>query len=113
MRTEIITLNNQEYICILTNDINEGDFIIKIFNPIDKPIEISINKVVYINRTTNIFRYDKISGQGNHNFGIDQFTSDTDLSKIYGRKLIVNLDILHRKIIGIGLNSSTDNVLTM
>lgn len=103
MKTVIKTIGNQEYICFMTNDISKGDFIIQTFTHSNKLKESSINKVVYANKTSNLIRYDKISGDGNHSFGFESFRSMTDLTRYMGRKCNMELDILHAKIVGIGV----------
>ena len=89
MRTKIKMVNRQEYICLMTNDIKKGDLII---------IESSLNKVTFANKDKNVFKYDKVLGNGNYLFGLSVFRSMTDLSKYIGRKCNMELDILHAKV---------------
>lgn len=98
--TKIKVVAGQEYICLMTNDIKEGDLIVKSLFSIDRPIEHTLNKVTFANKKANVFRYDKVSGDGNHSFGIDVFRSMTDISKYMGRKCSMELDILHAKVVG-------------
>lgn len=99
MKTEIKTVQGVEYLCEPTSKIKEGDMIIKSFNPIDKPTEISLNVVTFINTKANIFKYEKVSGDGRHSFGLGTFRSMIDLSKYINRKMSVELDTLHLKVI--------------
>lgn len=99
MKTEIKTVQGVEYLCELTSKIKIGDLIVKSFDPIDRPMEISVNKIILINTKANIFKYVKILGGGNHSFGIGVLRSMTDLSKYMGRKFIIELEISHLKII--------------
>ena len=101
--TEIKVVAGQEYICLMTNDINEGDLIVKSIYFIDKSIEHSLNKVTFANKRANIFRYYKISGDGANSFGFDVFRSIVDLSRYIGRKCDMELDILHAKVVGKGV----------
>ncbi len=98
--TKIKVVAGQEYICLMTNDIKEGDLIVKSLFSIDRPIEHTLNKVTFANKKANVFRYDKVSEDGNHVFGLDVFRSMTDISKYMGRKCSMELDILHAKVVG-------------
>lgn len=95
--TKVEIVNGQEYICLMTNDIKEGDLIVKTRSV--NNIESSLNRITFANKSANIFRYDKILGDGNHLFGLDVFRSMTDLSKYIGRKCSMELDILHAKVV--------------
>lgn len=94
MKTITLLINNQEYICEQTNSLNKNDFFIQQYvGHIPQ-----ICKVIYVG--SGIFQYEFL-GKENH-FGWATFSRMTDISKLLGKKCIMELDILYNKIIGIG-----------
>ena len=99
-RTEILKVGEKEYVCELTNDLKVGDLFIKTCDPIDRPIEVSLNRVVYANKSANAFKYEPIDGVYSYHFGLAAYRGNTDLSHLFGRTVIVELDILFSKVLG-------------
>jgi hypothetical protein len=101
-RKEVKSVGSKDYLCELTSNINEGDLIIRTFESTrQNKTVVSLNKVTFTNRAANVFRYDRISDEGPRLFGIDKFTSMTDMSKYMGIKCIfkVELNTLFTKVI--------------
>ena len=98
MHTEIKVVNNQEYICLMTNDIKEGDDIIFTRLNKDKSKTHTIHNINYANKTANFIKYTSYNS-----FGFTKFRSMTNLSKLYGKCLIIELDTLFAKIVGKGV----------
>ena len=99
-RTEILKVGDKEYVCELTNDLKVGDLFIKTCDPIDRPIEVSLNRVRYSNQTSNMFMYEPIAGVYNYNYGWDTYRNNTDFSKLIGKTFIIETKTLFSKVLG-------------
>ena len=94
MKTAIIVINNQEYICEQTNSLRENDFFIQEYVR-ETPNICKVLLVCY-----GIFKYEVLNKE--NTYGWKTFRSMTDLSKLMGRKCNIELDTLFNKVIGVG-----------
>lgn len=105
--TEIKLIEGTEYICSLTNNVEEGDLIVitTLEIPISAGIKhFGINKIVFYNAKNNILKYEYSSGYKSSDFGFSNITTITNLNEHYNLPEytipVFKSNILFSKIIG-------------